>query len=381
VVLLVLLLSAEANATDLERVFPRLADEPAGGSRSIGDTSSGFLVGARELVEGDALGILPATRARGLVFGSDELVELIEGAAAAVRASGGGKLWVGNLGRQGGGDIGWSVSHNSGRDADLALCYRDAAGAAVEPTWLEPIRASGRSARHGWRFDAPRCWVAVKALLGHPRTQVQYLFVASWLERMLLAHARAIGEPMALRGRAAAVLVQPYRAAAHDDHIHLRLYCSERDVQAGCVNSGPMRAGTRRFTAARAERIAAARAQLAAPGCEERRAAIDRLALLAARGEAGAIARRLGDACAEVRWSAAAALGFVGRRSQTRALSARLEVEAEPIVRAELVAARERLRAPPPPKGTARGAGAAFLMRSAQISATLRSVGVADGAM
>jgi hypothetical protein len=56
----------------------------------------------------------------------------------------------------------------------------------------------------------------------------------------LLEHAAKIGEPEALIARVRKTLKQPGDSARHDDHLHVRVYCSPADKAYGCVDMGPM---------------------------------------------------------------------------------------------------------------------------------------------
>jgi hypothetical protein len=61
------------------------------------------------------------------------------------------------------------------------------------------------------------------------------------LRKLLLKHAEAIGEPADLIAKAGEVLAQPARSSPHNDHFHLRIYCSADDQLEGCVDFGSNR--------------------------------------------------------------------------------------------------------------------------------------------
>ena len=211
-----------------------LAARSAAGE-SIGDTSTGQLLDGVRLEESDALGILPRQRARDLVYGTAEMVALLQHAAAQLHQATGTRLWVGHLSRQGGGDIGFSVSHNSGRDADIAFCYQDRDGEPVDPTELIAIAEEGHAAKHNWRFDAARMWHIIKSLITFPGAEVEHLFMSNSLEGLVIQHAQQRGEDWQLVDRAAKIIRGAgRRAAPHNDHLHLRIRCSKRDIAAGC---------------------------------------------------------------------------------------------------------------------------------------------------
>lgn len=229
------------------------APNPPEDSVSWGDTSTGRLLHGVRLRESEALGILPVQKMRNYRYGTRELVGMLEHAATTLHDATGTRMWVGHLSRRGGGNIRHSVSHNSGRDADIAFAYRDKRGKPVDPRWLIPVYRSGRARQAGVYFDAPRSWQIIKALIAYEGAQVQYLFVSRAIEGRVLRHARRIGEPWVVRAVAARIMVQPGgRAGPHHDHIHLRLYCSRDDVAAGCVNTGRRHPWAKMYYAERA---------------------------------------------------------------------------------------------------------------------------------
>ena len=213
------------------------------GSVALGRTNHGTLRHARDVLAlGAPLRLLPKTVPRDLRYTTDELATALAGAAARVAAEfPGSVLSLGNLSARAGGPIPFSVSHQNGLDADVAFYVRDAAGApALPPDYLH-FGADLRSRDHGggWRFDTPRTWAFVRALLSDPTVDVQWLFVSTALRAVLLARARSSGAPPALLARAARVLHQPGDAPPHDDHLHVRIYCPAGDRPLGCEDRGP----------------------------------------------------------------------------------------------------------------------------------------------
>lgn len=327
-----------------EPFFPFLDDEPADASVSVGETTHGYVVNAIPLPESETYAVLPKQRERDLAYGTSELIGLIQRVAAELSARTGTRLWIGNIGRRGGGDITYSVSHNAGRDADLALAYLDGAGRPVaEPPDLVPLDATGVSRARGYRLDAARTWLIVKALLSDAQVQVQYIFLSDPLKQKILRYARDHGEPGPMQLRASAVLWQPGGSLSHNDHLHVRLYCSRRDMEAGCVNFGPVHPWINLHEDARDQRARVVADRLDDASPEQRRRAIQRLVLLAARAHVGAIAAHLGDGAREVREAAAAALGALGGAAQIPALIARFAPERELSVRVAILEALSNL--------------------------------------
>ncbi len=220
---------------------------------SLSTVSSGTLTGGAYLErDGEHHTALPVHRGRDNRFGTVELVSLIRHASAKVALEfPGTKLHVGNLSQRGGGDLKMSVSHNSGRDADLAFYCTDSAGAPDQPKGFVRYNSEGWSRKPAGRyqFDTPRNWALVKALL---RTggqagdgvddvvgEVQFLFISRGLKQQLMEHGRTKGEDAELLRRADKVLKQPTGSLPHDDHLHLRVYCPPDDLMDGCRNYGP----------------------------------------------------------------------------------------------------------------------------------------------
>lgn len=215
----------------------------AGGdsSRSLGTAQNGSLQGGFPLQDVASLRVLPFTRQRGFFYGTIELSGLLQRAAGTVSAEFPGSiLRVGNLSRECGGDIAPSVSHNSGRDADVLFYAFDRMGGDRQATAFvhydsEGI-ADGPAAEVGrLEFDTARNWTLVRHLLSDPRVVVQWIFVAVPLRNRLLDYALRQGEPESLRHRATRVLVQPRDSSPHADHFHVRIACPDGDRPA-CID-------------------------------------------------------------------------------------------------------------------------------------------------
>ena len=238
----------ERPAVDSPLTFRQIVDPArrSAGSIALGNTSRGGLIDPAMVPDaGEFHYILPAHLGRPTHYGTDELVELLlttaEQVAAAFPAS---RLAVGNLSVFDGGHISWSRSHNSGRDVDIGFFLRDKEGADLPLENLVHIRRSGSVAEiPGATFDTERNWATVKALLTSQTAKVQWIFVYAPLERMLLAQAAKVGEPQALIDKAATIMHQPGDSAPHDDHFHIRIFCTLDDRLEGCRNTGPRREG------------------------------------------------------------------------------------------------------------------------------------------
>jgi len=238
-----------------------------GTSISIGRPSRGRIIdGVRIPASGEGFFTREIWATRGQRYGTEELVDLLVSVSRRVAAtSGGTRLVVADLSGKGGGPAyAWHRSHQSGRDVDLLYYMRDADGKPME---ADAMRVFGRSgvARDGSgiTIDIPRTWLLVKELLTAPEAVVQWVFMYDPIAAKLLEHAESTGEPEWLIERARKAVKQPGDSARHDDHMHVRVYCSPADRMYGCVDGGPMELLAEREAELESEREAGAGAELA----------------------------------------------------------------------------------------------------------------------
>lgn len=326
--------------------FPYLPGESKALSRSVGSVTHGWLVNARRIPQPHPhLQSLARQYERGLNYTSDEMLELIEHAGAHVAQKFPGSVVpLGNFSHQGGGDIPYSFSHNSGRDADLGFFVLDPNGEPVMPESLVALDANGRAevvdsrgiTRH-YIFDAPRNWALVEGLIQADSATLQYIFISNPLKRILLKEARKQGANRALIQKASVLLHQPGGALPHDNHFHLRIYCSETDVVSGCVDVGRKISGYQSHSRARRQVIKNAAELTRDAAAEVRLAAVRRLRQLGATAEREVVMGALSDSDARVRAAAARALGDFGTGSQ--ALAKRLPEEDDPQALLEIISA------------------------------------------
>lgn len=238
-----------------------------GTSISVGKPSSGYLIeGVRLPDHGEGFTTRDVWRTRDNRYGTDELVDLVVGVARRMRRQVTGvQLVVADLSGRGGGErYAFHRSHQSGRDADLLYYLRDASGQPFEPDAMHVFDTAGRARDgSGLTVDVPRTWLLVKELITAPEAPVQWIFIYEPLARRLLDHAARIGEPEALVARARKTLRQPGDSARHDDHMHVRVYCSSADRAYGCTDIGPMELLAERQ--AEPSPVSALRAALTAP--------------------------------------------------------------------------------------------------------------------
>ena len=218
-------------------------------STSIGAPTDGQLDGGVALPsEGPGFVSNPLRPNTAGYFGTVEMVRALVNAAAEVdRALPGSRLKINDLGFENGGPIPHHGSHRSGRDVDILFFLLDAEGSPREAKGV-PIDPEGR----GWdfgdlatadddvrvRLDVPRTWRLVQALLEDEEALVQRIFIVEHVRTMLLNHANRVRAPSAVRTRFEQITCQP--GAPHDDHLHVRLFCSAEDLRAGCEDSPPM---------------------------------------------------------------------------------------------------------------------------------------------
>ena len=215
-----------------------------GTSISVGRTNHGYLIQPARLPDaGEGFTTRAVWIARDNRYGTDEVIDLVTGVARRMEAHVHDvKLVVADLSpRGGGGSYLFHRSHQSGRDVDLLYYMRDAEGHPFEPDAMHQFDARGRARDgSGLVVDVPRTWELVKELVDAPEAPVQFIFMYEPIAQMLIDHAKKIGEPQDVIVRARLALRQPGDSARHDDHLHVRVYCSADDRAYGCVDVGPM---------------------------------------------------------------------------------------------------------------------------------------------
>jgi len=179
-------------------------------------------------------------------WGQQRLIDAIRQASADVarQQPGGAPLVVADLSARHGGRIPRHRSHRSGRDVDLLFYVVTPDGRSIENPGFVHFQSDGLArtnvpSQRFVRLDVARQWLLVRSLLTSSTAHVQWLFVARWLEALLIEYAIARGEDPELVWRAENVLRQPSDSASHDDHIHMRLACTPAEAVAGCIHTGP----------------------------------------------------------------------------------------------------------------------------------------------
>lgn len=227
------------------RTHPEVGSLKGHGSLSIGSSTSGFVYNCRELpAEGTHHRVMAQQAGRRTTCAVDELVEAVLKAAAEVdRKFPGSTLPVGNLSRIGGGALKWSVSHRAGRDVDFGFYLKDSGGRQVFQNSMGNISRDGLTLLEDGTvasYDTARNWAMIRSLLTDRNISIQWIFMADHLHRRLLEYARKHREPAGIIALADQVIAQP-RGLKHDDHVHLRIYCSKDDLLEGCRDMGSNR--------------------------------------------------------------------------------------------------------------------------------------------
>lgn len=203
---------------------------PASVSRSVGKPHQGRLIQARRLPLHPGWVIRDRERA----WGTDETVDALVGAidelqSAHPRAP---RIEVHDLSFRDGGPIDDHRSHESGRDADLALFQKRCAGG---------VCAFRRATPNG--LDVERQWTLLHHLLREG--EVEAVFLDYRLQRPLYEHARSHGATADELGRwfqyprgQGSPLGIIRHARNHADHLHVRFTCHASDGE--CESLRPL---------------------------------------------------------------------------------------------------------------------------------------------
>ncbi len=216
---------------------------------SFGTTSAGILHRGVPLADRGE-GWVRARPGESTRFGTPALLDAIERATGEIvqRFPGSAPMRIGDVSGPGGGRHPRHGSHRTGRDVDLLFFVTDPAGRSrMGRGWLAFNRFGYAVEREAdgptgglFFFDDPRNWWFVRTLLLDEEAAVQWIFVSRGVKSRLLGHA--IDHELDGRAilRAAYVLQEPSNASPHDDHFHVRVYCTPRELAHGCENRGPM---------------------------------------------------------------------------------------------------------------------------------------------
>jgi penicillin-insensitive murein endopeptidase len=215
---------------------------------SIGAPADGMLQGAVRLPDRGPGYTHNPKRPDGARYGTVETLQAIVRAAAVVEHDlPGSSLTVNDIGLETGGPIAQHGSHQAGRDADILFYVLDKKGNPL-PSVGVPLDPKGQgvdfkdlaiaSDDQPVKIDLPRTWRFMRALLEVAPGQVQRIFLVEHLRTLLVAEAERVRAPKAIRQRFDEVTCQP--GTPHDDHMHVRFFCTPEDMAAGCQDSVPL---------------------------------------------------------------------------------------------------------------------------------------------
>ncbi|MBC8069016.1 MAG: penicillin-insensitive murein endopeptidase [Deltaproteobacteria bacterium] len=217
-------------------------------STSIGNPNEGSLTGGVPLpLTGPGYRFTPRKKPERR-HGTVELVAALVRAAIHVHETQpGSTLTFGDIGMPQGGEIVGHGSHRAGRDADVMFYLLDAQGRAADGLAV-PLDPAGEGTDYNdladpsddvpLHLDVPRTWIFVAALLADERVQIQQIFIVEHLRATFIAHAKKLGTDAAIVQRFADVTCQP--RFPHDDHMHVRVFCSAEDIAGGCTDVAPI---------------------------------------------------------------------------------------------------------------------------------------------
>jgi penicillin-insensitive murein endopeptidase len=210
---------------------------------SVGMPNQGVQTGALELPQRGPGFVRYRPRGKNH-WGRPRLVKGLQRIAAEMeREMPGSLLVIGDLAAKSGGKIPGHASHRTGRDADLLFYTLTPAGAVIPSPGFVRHAGDGLAvvpdSGDYVRIDVARQWLLIKKLLDDRELGVQFLFISRPLEALIMDYARARGEPLELLYRAQTVMLEPADSLPHDDHVHLRIACSEEEALAGCSGGGP----------------------------------------------------------------------------------------------------------------------------------------------
>ncbi len=217
-------------------------------SVSVGSTGNGHLIGGVPLPKNGPGFLHNPRRPEEARYATVETVQtIIRSAAAVADAFPDSTLVVNDLCLSEGGPIAQHGSHQNGRDADILFYYLDSKRKPI-PSVGVPLDPRG----WGWDFkdltiakddvrmqiDLKRSWRFMQALIENSGDLVQRIFIVEHLRTLLLQEAERVKAPRRVRARFELVTCQP--STPHDDHIHVRFFCTADDIKAGCQDNYPI---------------------------------------------------------------------------------------------------------------------------------------------
>lgn len=299
---------------------------------SIYDTRDGYMVNGRS-VDSPSLYMrqMQVQYERGIAYATTEFIQLLDHTARVMHKKYPETImYLGNLGLRDGGDIPYSISHNSGRDGDIAFYMKDENGAFYHPQNMYKMnRRFQAKANPNITFDLEKNTTLIETLLTQNVAPIQFIFVVRHLRSAIRRELVARGATEELLMRFDATVAEQ---AAHDDHFHIRIYCSDNDICAGCNDRSILHPWHEDPLPKREACVEKHIKTLSAKKTtsEVRAAALQRLALMGEAQRAGnRILKYLNDDDGNVRAASAMAAASLGQAA-VKPLAERLRVETQP---------------------------------------------------
>ena len=340
---------AASSATQLPPAAALALLVPPPGSLSLGGTSGGRVERAAAIAPTGASrwAFMPHIPARHTTYGVEEMQGFLDRIGAAVRpCRRGAELRVGNISLAGGGPSPWHKSHQAGRDVDVAPMLLDRKGKSLQADDYVVLDKNGNSHDgSGRKFDAKCTHRLAQAIAEDTIAPVQHIFLSRGLRALLLREAKRSRLDEALAARIAEMVRQPSDSAPHDDHLHIRLYCSDQDRRWGCLDRGPMRGWVVRDDAGHARHVAQVASLASHEAVPVRRSATSLLGRLQTPLAVPALAARLLDVDADVRRLALQGLTALGDQAAAEAMLAALGRVDDDALAVQLFSVARRLRA------------------------------------
>lgn len=190
-------------------------------SEPVGYYNDGSLIDPECLpAEGLGFEVLQLSRDVGHIFGTTEMIDMLERTASdmARRYPGKDRLQIEDIAARDGGDIDPHSSHENGLDVDLQ--YFKADGREFRPTPGNPYAPKMyENGRISSNFDLERNWELMKTL--HRHADVKHIFIDENLKAELVRYARSKGE----YNSNIRVINSMIHVTNHADHLHVRLNC------------------------------------------------------------------------------------------------------------------------------------------------------------
>jgi penicillin-insensitive murein endopeptidase len=216
-------------------------------SLSIGLPIKGSLMKGEVIpVTGRGYNLLESTKKEKVRFGTRELVMTIKSAAFRVsKKSPGANLQVGDLSSRKGGSLDHHASHQNGRDVDLMYYATLKNKKSVKAPRFTAFDKNGYSVDPPmkYKFDTKRNYLLVKELINSDFSEVQWIFTANHLKKLMLDYGESINDSPNFLRKAKQILKQP-KKNLHWDHFHVRIYCPDNDIPR-CKDFGPVWAWNR----------------------------------------------------------------------------------------------------------------------------------------